>query len=369
MDADNVRIRSAPKPRGVTRRSVGAAAAVVASVVLVALARAQPAAADPPVPTEYRSTVHAIEPAAHGVRAEVVGGDAFLELKVDRGTEVVVTGYQGEPYLRFGPDGTVQRNRRSPATYVNNSRTAAVEVPGSADPEADPDWETVAGGGAYSWHDHRIHWMGSDRPAGAEPGEWTRSWTVDIVVDGTPTRINGTLALVSGVNPLPWVVLALAAAAAVAIAGRRRPLTVAPVAALVAAVLASGVGWAQRADAPAGSGVSPLVVAVPLAGLVAAALALTAGRRLGRRAVVALTLAAAAAVAGWGVLRLEVLSKPVLPTVLDPWVDRAGTTLALALALASAGLVVWGSGLVLPDDHGGEAETGAAATVAGGVRR
>jgi hypothetical protein len=354
----------------VTRPSIGAATAVAATVVLVALGRADPAAADPPVPTEYRSTVDGIEPAADGVRAEVVGGDAFLELKVDRGVEVVVTGYQGEPYLRFGPDGTVQRNRRSPATYVNNSRTMAVDVvPGSADPEADPDWETVAGGGAYAWHDHRIHWMGSDRPAGAEPGEWTKSWTVDVVVDGTPTRIDGTLALVGGISPLPWVVLALAAAAAVVVAGRRRPLTVAPVAALAAAMLAGGVGWGQRADAPAGSGVSPLVVAVPLAGLVAAALALTAGRRLGRRAVVALTLAAAAAVAGWGLLRLEVLSTPVLPTVLDPWVDRAGTTLALALALASAGLVVWGSGLVLPDDHGAEAETGAAATAAGGVRR
>jgi hypothetical protein len=356
----------------VTRRSIGAAGAIVATVVLVALGRADPAAADPPVPTEYRSTVDAIEPAADGVRAEVVGGDAFLELKVDGGLEVMVMGYQGEPYLRFRPDGTVQRNLRSPATYVNDSRDAAVEVPGSADPEAEPDWETVAGGGAYAWHDHRIHWMGSDRPAGAEPGEWRKSWTVDIEVDGTPTQINGTLALVAGVSPLPWVVLALAAAAAVVIAGRLRPLTAAPVSALVAAVLASGVGWAQRADAPAGSGVSPLLVAVPLAGVVAAVLALILGRRLGRRAVVALTLAAAAAVAGWGLLRLDVLSNPVLPTVLEPWVDRAGTTLALGLALASAGLVVWGSGIVLPDDpngHGGEVKTGAAATVAGGVRR
>jgi hypothetical protein len=115
--------------------------------------------------------------------------------------------------------------------------------------------------------------------------------------------------------------------------------------------------------------VSPLLVAVPLAGAAAAGLGLTVGRRMVRRAVAAMTLAAAAAVAGWGVLRLEVLSKPVLPTVLDAWLDRAGTTLALALALASAGLVVWGSGPVLADDHESESKTGAAATVAGGVRR
>lgn len=352
-----------------TRRPTGATAAVVATVALVALVRADPAAADPPVPTDYRSRVDAIEPAADGVGAEVVGGDAFLELTVDRSLEVVVTGYQGEPYLRFRPDGTVQRNRRSPATYVNDSRDAVAQVPASADPEADPDWETVADGGAYAWHDHRIHWMGSERPDGAEPGEWTKPWTVDIEVDGTPTRINGTLALVDGVNPLPWLALGLAAAAAVVIAGRRRPLVAASVAALVAAGLATGVGWAQRADAPAGSGASPLLVAVPLAGVAAAGLGITVGRRMGRRVLAATTLAAAAAAAGWGVLRLDVLSKPVLPTVLDAGLDRAGTTVALVLALAAAGLVVWGSGLVLTDDHDNEPKTGAAATVAGGDRR
>jgi hypothetical protein len=347
----------------VTRRSTRAAA-LVATIALAALARSDPAAADPPVPTDYRSTVDALEPATQGVRAEVVGGDAFMELRVDRGLEVVVTGYQGEPYLRFRPDGRVQRNRRSPATYVNDSRDAVAEVPGSADPEADPDWDTVAHGGEYAWHDHRIHWMGSERPAGAEPGEWTKSWAVDIEVDGNPTRILGTLALVGGVNPWPWVALGLAVAAAVAIAGRLRPLTVAVVASTVASALAVGVGWAQRADAPAGSGVNPLLVAVPVAGLVAAGLAIALHGRLRRRAVAALTLASAAAVAGWGVLRLDVLSKPVLPTVADAWVDRAGTTLALALALASAGLVVWGSGVVPTDDRGSEAQTGTAATVA-----
>jgi hypothetical protein len=344
-------------------RPIGAAA-FFTTLALVALSRTDPAAADPPVPTDYRSTVDAIEPPAEGVRAEVVGGDGFLELRVERGHDVVVTGYQGEPYLRFRPDGTVQRNRRSPATYVNDSRNAVAEVPGSADPQADPDWGTVAHGGAYAWHDHRIHWMGSERPAGAEPGEWTRPWAVDIEVDGNATRIHGTLALVDDVNPLPWLALGLAVATAVAIAGRRRPLTVATVAAAVAAALATGVGWAQRADAPAGSGVNPLLVAVPVVGLAAAGLGIALRRRLGRRAASALTLAAAATAVGWGVLRLDVLSKPVLPTALDASVDRAGTTLALALALASAGLVVWGSGLVPSNDLGSETRTGTAAGVA-----
>jgi hypothetical protein len=58
-------------------------------------------------------------------------------------------------------------------------------------------------------------------------------------------------------------------------------------------------------------------------------------------------LASAAAVIGWGVLRADVLWKPVLPTDLPYNLDRGLTALALGLAVAAAGLVVWSGGLVL----------------------
>ncbi len=353
-------------------------------VVALGLGRAAPAAADPPVPTDYRSTVDAIEPAADGVRAEIVGGDAFLELSVDVGHEVVVEGYQGEPYLRFRPDGAVERNRRSPATYANELRDGVVDLPDGVDAEtaetSHPDWEPVADGGTYAWHDHRVHWMGGERPVGAEPGDWTRPWAVDLVADGTETRITGTLALVDGVSPAPWAALALAGAATAALLGRRRPAVFAAAAALVACALALVVGWAQYDAAPAGAGANPLLVVVPGVGLVPAALGLgfallspgsDARRARGRprRATVAATvattatLAAAAAAAGWSVLRLEVLWRPVLPTELSYGFDRAGTALALGLAVAAAGLAVWGSG------RSPVGEARAAAIAGGGGRR
>ena len=254
------------------------AAIAAAVVVAVSVGHAAQAAADPPVPTDFRSTVDAIDPAADGVRAEIVGGDAFLELSVGEGHEVVVEGYQGEPYVRFRPDGTVERNLRSPATYVNESRDGAVDLPDGVDAEtaetAEPDWQTVADGGTYAWHDHRVHWMGGERPEGAEPGDWTRPWAVDVVVDGTETRINGTLALAEGVSPLPWAALALAAGAAAALVGRRRPVVTAASAALVAGALALPVGWAEYDATPAGAGANRLLVVVPVVGLVAAALGL-----------------------------------------------------------------------------------------------
>ena len=40
---------------------------------------------------------------------------------------VLIRGYEGEPYLRFAPDG-VFRNEASPATYLNDDRYGDVET-------------------------------------------------------------------------------------------------------------------------------------------------------------------------------------------------------------------------------------------------
>jgi hypothetical protein len=239
----------------------------------------RPAAADPPRPTDYRSTITAVDPDVDGVEARIVGGDAFLELEVDGGHEVEIAGYDDEPYLRFRTDGTVERNRRSEATYLNDDREGAVELPAHADNRAEPDWERVADAGTYAWHDHRIHWMGGTAPPGAEPGGVVQEWTVALTVDGTPVEVRGELVMAEDVSPLPWIAAGVAAAALVAVTGRRQPVLAAGAAVLVAAGGALVVGWGQYAVAPAGTGANPLLVAVPLVGLVAAALGLALSRR------------------------------------------------------------------------------------------
>ena len=334
--------------RGRPRRAARLAAVTAATAVTAVVLGGRPAAADPPAPTDFRSLVDAVTPAGAGVEAEVVGGDAFLRLRVTGDHEVVVPGYAGEPYLRFGPDGTVERNRRSPATYVNQDRQGGGEAPAEADPEAEPAWDEVGGDGSYAWHDHRIHWMQPGDPP-VDRGEVVQEWTVDLTVDGAPARVEGRLIWVEPANPWPWAVLATVVAAAVVLVGWRRTgrgSLVGAAAVTVAALGALAVGWGQYADAPAGAGTSPLVVAVPAAALVAGLAAVGLWWR-SRSLAAAAALAAVAASTGWAALRLPVLWKAVLPTGLPFAVDRAGTALALGLAVAAAALVVHSGDLAL----------------------
>jgi hypothetical protein len=344
------------RPRTATRRI--AASAVLAAALLVGTA--SPAAADAAGPTEYRAEVTAIEPAAEGMDARIIGGDAFLELRVDPGVSAVVLGYQGEPYLRFGGDGTVEHNVRSPTTYLNEDRTGAADIPDSADPEADPVWEPVADGGRYAWHDHRTHWM-APSPPDVEPGETLGGdydpWRVPIRVEGADVEIQGTLTYEGRVSPLPWVAVGLVVAGVLAVAGRRAPVPVAALAVAVTAALATVLGRAEFSVSPAVAGANPLLWALPACATVLAAVAVGLARRP-QLAVVAV-LASVAALSAWALLRLGVLVNPVLPSDMPGALDRAGVAASLGVAVGAAWLAVTSGALAftaLDDDPGpGEA--------------
>ena len=90
---------------------VGVVVGGVVGVGAGALLGPDVAHADPAGPTDYRTEIVAIEPATDAIEIVVEGGDAFLHVTVEPGHEVVVLGYDGEPYLRIGPDGAVDQNR------------------------------------------------------------------------------------------------------------------------------------------------------------------------------------------------------------------------------------------------------------------
>lgn len=177
----------------------------------------------------FRSEVTAIDPAVPGLSAEILNYDADIALTNDSDATVLVEGYEGEPYLRFAPDGTVEANLNSPAYYLNTDRYGDAEVPASADPEAEPDWKLVAGTGELSWHDHRSHYMSTSIPPQVEDeGQRTKifDYEIPLRVDGRPAAIRGTLYWVgsSGSPIVPFIALGLVAIGSVVLvlAVRRR---------------------------------------------------------------------------------------------------------------------------------------------------
>ena len=67
---------------------------------------------------------HAGDAGLGGLTVQVLQGDDQLQLRQRQGREVVIEGYEGEPYLRFDAGGGVYRNA-SPATYLNRNGSAA----------------------------------------------------------------------------------------------------------------------------------------------------------------------------------------------------------------------------------------------------
>lgn len=198
--------------------------------------------------TNYSSRV--ISPGDPGLSWTVEGGDSLLELTNATGRVVVVSGYQGEPYLEFRADDTVWVNTRSPAHHLNATRYATTPLPPEADAGADPTWERVASDATHAWHDHRIHWMSPLVPEGVDAAptvdQRILSWSIPVSVAGSAAEATGELWWIA---PEPWwppvvvpgVVLLLAALAVVLRSGpvdegSRWPAASRPVVVLLGAV-------------------------------------------------------------------------------------------------------------------------------------
>ncbi|MGF1599889.1 MAG: hypothetical protein ACFCVK_23755 [Acidimicrobiales bacterium] len=352
--------------------------AVLAVAALIAVVGwASPASADPAGPTDYRSEVTSVEPSTPEVAVRIVGGDSFVVLDVDPGTEVLVVGYRGEPYLRFEADGTVRQNERSPSRWQNDDRYGTSEVPPEATPDAIPDWVVVATDGSYAWHDHRTHWMNPGRPIGAEPGDTILEAVIPLVVDGDEVAVAVSSTLLPAPSPAPLAIglgAGVAAGGAALAAGlrRRRPgggpaataarpgsLQLGPlmVTTGVVAATAAAFGWWAYRSVPAETGPSPLLWLLPAVALVVIAGAATATRRrLLAPPLGLLATAAAVAVAGmelalWSWIRRHALVRALIPSDAPATIDRVVIAAAAVLgviAVVAAGVAVVGSTIRAP---------------------
>jgi hypothetical protein len=166
-------------------------------ILVAALAVAPAAFADAGSPN-YSSRLKSVTPAVKGLTVRVVDGDDAIELRNASGFNVIVPGYENEPYLRFLANGRVEVNVNSPAKYLNEERYAGVTVPKRASAKAKPEWVRIADGGSYTWHEHRVHWMSTEQPpkvkaSGGETLQKVFDWVVPLGVGGNRVKASGTL--------------------------------------------------------------------------------------------------------------------------------------------------------------------------------
>ncbi|HEY2429295.1 MAG TPA: hypothetical protein VGI06_10215 [Acidimicrobiales bacterium] len=326
--------------------------------------------------TNYRTRLLSVSPALPGLAVRTVDLASFLEVTWTGSPPLVIQGYAGEPYLRIGPDG-VYRNRLSPSTYLNVTRTYYATIPAYADAKAPPQWVKVSSGRTVLWHDHRIHWMGGRTPpeVAAAPGQFHHvfPWSITMTEGTTTVHVKGTLDWVPGSSPWGWVgLIVLLAVVGVVAGGSRRwaPALVALLAVLVGADIVHAVGTGLEVHGSVLHKVL-LIFAGSYYSVVAWVLGAVAVRLLRRRSIDGLFAAVfTALVIGLfgGLADVVALARSQVPFLFGTVLDR----LLISVSLGVGAGVVGGALLAFrrnrpPVDDGVEGVPGAAAVGTAGA--
>ena len=207
--------------------------------------------------SNYQARVLAVRPPVPGLTVEVVDAGSRLRLVNTGPRDVVVLGYQLEPWLWVGPRGVFE-NSRSPTLQMAGPRRADSPPPAAVDPGAPTSWRQVDAGQSVAWHDHRAHWEADEPPTQVRraPGSThvvIPQWTVKLRSGGRLVDVVGEVRWVPGPSPLPWLAGAALLAMAVVAVGRTRRWSDALAAALalvVALDLVQAAGAWTAAQAP-----------------------------------------------------------------------------------------------------------------------
>ena len=293
-------------------------------------------------PTNFASRVRSVAPEVPGLRVAVRELGARFEVRNDTRFDVLVLGYEGEPYLRVGPGG-VYENRRSPSVFLNRSQTVTASVPASYDAHAAPEWRRIGSGHKVSWHDHRVHWMGASVPPAVHdsPGRThlVSNWVVELRFRGQAVTVRGDLRWVPGPSVVPRLALALIVAVGVTLFGfaRRWGALLAVILAGLAAIVAVLVGgeWSSTATT-AGPWTALLATIYSVLGIgvaLAATAALVRSRRDPADATAIVLVAAVILTFGSGFADITYLARSQLPTTLPGPVARTCVALVLGGSL------------------------------------
>ncbi len=182
---------------------------VVIPVALAALALPATAAAHGRTATialDYRLRLDPSVRSLPGVHVRILDGDRDLQVRVDRGTTLLVKGQLGEPDVRIDESGV----------WVNaDSPTATGDKLVSASKHG---WVHLSSGRTVTWHDHRL-----GPPSIGKVGPVGR-FVIPVEVNGRPAAISGTFIRVARPDVWPWPVAAALLAGGIYLATRRKAL-------------------------------------------------------------------------------------------------------------------------------------------------
>jgi hypothetical protein len=302
---------------------------VVSVAVAAVLTSAQPASAHGGgiTASNYETRLLHVSTPVPGLRVRVIDLGNRIELTNHNRHDVVVVGYDREPYLRIGPRGVFE-NLRSSAVYLNKTRLGTTHVPASANPRAKPEWRRTDTGQTARWHDHRIHWMGLDDPPIVQRDRnaphLIQGWRINLRWAGTRVHVDGDLRWIPGPSPWPLLLGALVLAGVFGVLSRTRRWARALGIGLVMLTAAGVLHVAGLWSVATGSSLSHLAVnAYLLGGLAIAVIALVVFVRRGadHAAPIALIGGVFLLLAG-GLADVTSLSHSQVPTTIAPWLDR-----------------------------------------------
>ncbi len=218
--------------RGMTRSRRVIVTLVMGVAIIVGLPPGTSAPAHAHTRTAETTNIASVvthDPLPHGVTFTVYTGGLVVSLTNTTNDEVVVVGYEGEPYLRIGPDGVFE-NARSPAAWLNRARFADVAIPPSVDAAAPPQWRQRDHRPTWIWHDHRTHWMAPTAPGFVDASALQNTlirmelvgpigrahdaagtfhtWSVPVEIDGTSLAIRGELQWIDPPPARGWLAAA-----------------------------------------------------------------------------------------------------------------------------------------------------------------
>ena len=287
------------------------------------------ALADPARPGNTESIVETVEPANPAVDVDIIGGDAFVRVRLQRGHTLDMRGYYDEPFLRIDADGTVSVNERAETFRISTTRYGAGGSLGDDAPEqAEPDWVVSSTNGTHLWHDHRVHWMGTGTPNTIDDSGLVQRWVIPMTIDGVATVVSGRLHLRDAPGSWWWL-LAVPAVVVGFVLSRRGASRELAGAGAAFAVSGAFMFWglpSQARGAPGMFALGTLAVLISLA---------TAVFRHRGEIVDALVTSAAVSLLVGAVIERETVTNRFVPGFGDSIVIRVIVPLVTGLALGS----------------------------------